>query len=148
MSAFHDLPQSFRREQKELEQAGLDQWEQLRDLSDIQLSRLCRSGQASARNLKRLRAIAAMVCDLDLAPQDAALLMHAGIATRAALAGNWRLVHQTGRLERSLGTGRPAVVDLSTARRWIARQATVELTPVGRPTAPAVRMNHPIGGEA
>ena len=123
MSAFHDLPQSFRREQKELEQAGLDQWEQLRDLSDIQLSRLCRSGQASARNLKRLRAIAAMVCDLDLAPQDAALLMHAGIATRAALAGTTpeRLVHQTGRLERSLGTGRPAVVDLSTARRWIAR---------------------------
>ena len=123
MSAFHDLPQSFRREQKELEQAGLNQWEQLRDLSDIQLSRLCRSGQASARNLKRLRAIAAMVCDLDLAPQDAALLMHAGIATRAALAGATpeRLVHQTGRLERSLGTGRPAVVDLSTARRWIAR---------------------------
>ena len=123
MSAFHDLPQSFRREQKELEQAGLDQWEQLRDLNDIQLSRLCRSGQASARNLKRLRAIAAMVCDLDLAPQDAALLMHAGIATRAALAGATpeRLVHQTGRLERSLGTGRPAVVDLSTARRWIAR---------------------------
>ena len=64
-----------------------------------------------------------MVCDLDLAPQDAALLMHAGIATRAALAGTTpeRLVHQTGRLERSLGTGRPAVVDLSTARRWIAR---------------------------
>ena len=123
MSAFHDLPQSFRREQRELEQAGLDQWEQLRDLSDIQLSRLCRSGQASARNLKRLRAIAAMVCDLDLAPRDAALLMHAGIATRAALAGATpeRLVHQTGRLERSLGTGRPAVVDLSTARRWIAR---------------------------
>ena len=123
MSAFHDLPQSFRRDQKELEQAGLEQWEQLRDLSDIQLSRLCRSGQASARNLKRLRAIAAMVCDLDLAPQDAALLMHAGIATRAALAGATpeRLVHQTGRLERSLGTGRPAVVDLSTARRWIAR---------------------------
>ena len=83
---------------------------------------LCRSGQASARNLKRLRAIAAMVCDLDLAPQDAALLMHAGIATCAALAGAtpsdlcirpdaWN----------ALGTGRPAVVDLSTARRWIAR---------------------------
>ena len=123
MSAFHDLPQSFRREQRELEQAGLDQWEQLRDLSDIQLSRLCRSGQASARNLKRLRAIAAMVCDLDLAPQDVALLMHAGIASRGALAGATpeRLVQQTGRLERSLGTGRPSVVDLSTARRWIAR---------------------------
>ena len=123
MPAFHDLPQSFRREQQELEAAGLVQWEQLRDLSDIGMSRLCRSGRASSRNLKRLRAIAALVCDLDLAPQDAALLMHAGIASRGALAGSTpeRIVQQTGRLERSLGTGRPAVVDLATARRWIER---------------------------
>lgn len=123
MPALRDLPQSFRREQEELEAAGLEHWEELRDLSDIGLSRLCRSGRASARNLKRLRAIAGLVCDLDLAPQDAALLMHAGIANRAALAGSTpeRLVQQTGRLERSLGTGRPAVVDLPTARRWIER---------------------------
>ena len=123
MPALRDLPQSFRREQEELEAAGLEHWEELRDLSDIGLSRLCRSGRASARNLKRLRAIAGLVCDLDLAPQDAALLMHAGIASRAALAGSTpeRLVQQTGRLERSLGTGRQAVVDLPTARRWIER---------------------------
>ena len=123
MPAFHDLPQSFRCEQQELEAAGLVEWEQLRDLSDTGMSRLCRSGRASARNFKRLRAIAALVCDLDLAPQDAALLMHAGIASRAALAGSTpeRIVQQTGRLERSLGTGRPAVVDLPTARRWIER---------------------------
>ena len=123
MPAFHDLPQSFRREQQELEAAGLVEWEQLRDLSDTGMSRLCRSGRASSRNFKRLRAIAALVCDLDLAPQDAALLMHAGIASRGALAGSTpeRIVQQTGRLERSLGTGRPAVVDLPTARRWIER---------------------------
>ncbi len=123
MAEFRDLPQSFRREQQELEAAGLKLWEQLRDLSDIELSRLCRSGRASAHNLKRLRAIAALVCDLEMAPQDAALLMHAGIASRAALAGSTpeRIVQQTGRLERSLGTGRPAVVDLPTARRWIER---------------------------
>ena len=123
MAEFRDLPQSFRREQQELEAAGLKRWEQLRDLGDIELSRLCRSGRASARNLKRLRAIAALVCDLEMAPQDAALLMHAGIASRAALAGSTpeRIVQQTGRLERSLGTGRPAVVDLRTARRWIER---------------------------
>ena len=123
MAEFRDLPQSFRREQQELEAAGLKRWEQLRDLSDIELSRLCRSGRAAARNLKRLRAIASLVCDLEMAPQDAALLMHAGIASRAALAGSTpeRIVQQTGRLERSLGTGRPAVVDLPTARRWIER---------------------------
>ena len=37
-----------------------------------------------------------------------------------------RLVRQTGRLERSLGSGRRAVVDLTVAQHWIrrARQLT------------------------
>ena len=123
MPPLRDLPQSFRREQQELDEAGIDDWLQLRDLDDAQLSRLARSGRASPRNLKRLRAIAGLVCDLNLAPLDAALLMHAGIASKAALATSTpeRVVQQTGRLERSLGTGRPAVVDLATARRWIQR---------------------------
>ena len=123
MTALPDLPQSFRREQQELDAAGINDWRQLRDLDEAQLSRLARSGRASPRNLKRLRAIAGLVCDLDLAPHDADLLMHAGIASRAALAVTTpeRVVQQTGRLERSLGTGRPAVVDLATARRWIQR---------------------------
>ena len=126
MTSLPDLPQSFRREQQELDAAGINDWRQLRNLDEAQLSRLARSGRASPRNLKRLKAIAGLVCDLDLEPPDAALLMHAGIASRAALAATTpeRVVQQTGRLERSLGTGRPAVVDLATARRWIqwARQ--------------------------
>ena len=126
MTSLPHLPQSFRREQQELDAAGINDWRQLRNLDEAQLSRLARSGRASPRNLKRLKAIAGLVCDLDLAPPDAALLMHAGIASRAALAATTpeRVVQQTGRLERSLGTGRPAVVDLATARRWIqqARQ--------------------------
>jgi hypothetical protein len=67
--------------------------------------------------------MANLVCSLDLPPQDAALLMHAGIATPAALAACTpeRLVRQTGRLERSLGTKRPAVVDLRVAGDWIRR---------------------------
>ena len=80
------LPQSFRDEQRELGQAGIHTWGALQQLSDQQLSQLCRSGRASARNLKRLRGMADLVCCLDLPPEDAALLMHAGIATVAALA--------------------------------------------------------------
>ena len=123
MTSLPDLPETFRREQQELDVAGINDWRQLRELDETQLSRLARSGRASPRNLKRLRAIAGLVCDLDLAPPDAALLMHAGIASRAALAATTpeRVVQQTGRLERSLGTGRAAVVDLATARRWIQR---------------------------
>ncbi len=121
--AIEELPQSFRREQQELDQAGIKRWSSIRDLTDLQLSQLARSGQASARNLKRLRGMADLVCRLDLPPQDAALLMHAGIATPAALAACTpeRLVRQTGRLERSLGTKRPAVVDLRVAGDWIRR---------------------------
>nr|WP_115093642.1 DUF4332 domain-containing protein [Synechococcus sp. UW106] len=118
-----ELPQSFRREKKELDQAGINHWSAIRDLTDLELSQLARSGQASARNLKRLRGMAHLVCGLDLPPQDAALLMHAGIATPAALAAcsPERLVRQTGRLERSLRTKRPAVVDLKVAGDWIRR---------------------------
>ena len=118
-----ELPQSFRREKQQLDQAGINHWSAIRDLTDLELSQLARSGQASARNLKRLRGMAHLVCGLDLPPQDAALLMHAGIATPAALAAcsPERLVRQTGRLERSLGTKRPAVVDLKVAGDWIRR---------------------------
>ena len=123
-----DLPQSFRYEQTDLMAAGIDNWPDLRDLSDGELSRLVRTGRSSARNLHRLRGMAGLVCDLELAPQDAALLMHAGIASASALAACTpeRLVRQTGRLERSLGSGRRAVVDLRVAQQWIrrARQLT------------------------
>ena len=121
-----DLPQSFRHEAEDLQASGIRSWGSLRALNDAQLSRIVRTGRSSARNLHRLRGMATLVCDLGLSPQDAALLMHAGIATSEALAGCTpeRLVRQTGRLERSLGLGasRPAAVDLSTAQRWI-RQA-------------------------
>ena len=124
----NDLPQSFRHEQADLAAAGIDTWPDLRDLSDLELSRLVRTGRSSARNLHRLRGMAVLVCDLELAPQDAALLMHAGIASASALAKCTpeRLVRQTGRLERSLGSGRRAVVDLRVAQLWIrrARQLT------------------------
>ena len=121
--AIQDLPQSFRREQQELDRAGIQRWSTIRSLTDLELSQLARSGHASARNLKRLRGMAELICVLNLPPQDAALLMHAGIATPAALAAcsPERLVRQTGRLERSLGTRRPAVVDLRIASDWIQR---------------------------
>lgn len=118
-----DLPQSFRYEQADLSTAGIDSWPALRDLTDQDLSRIVRCGRSSARNLHRLRGMAGLVCALDLAPQDAALLMHAGIASASALANCTpeRLVRQTGRLERSLGSGRRAVVDLTIAQTWISR---------------------------
>ncbi len=120
-AAIGELPQSFRDEQRELIAGGITTWEELRALSDQDVSRFARSGRASARNLRRLRGMADLVCCLQLAPADAALLMHAGIATVPALAAATPqvVVTRTGRLERQLRSGRPPVVDLAVARRWI-----------------------------
>lgn len=67
--AIQELPQSFRREKQELDRAGINRWSSIRDLTDLELSQLARSGQASARNLKRLRGMAHLVCGLDLPPR-------------------------------------------------------------------------------
>ena len=118
-----DLPQGLRDEQKQLLASGLTTWGQLQALNELQISRLASSGRASARNLRRLQGMAELACGLDLAPQDAALLMHAGLATVQAIAGSspQDLVTRTGRLERQLRSGRPPVVDLALARQWILR---------------------------
>jgi hypothetical protein len=117
----HTLPQGFRDEQSDLKQAGVTKWGELRELTDQNLSRLVATGRSTARNLKRLRGIAELVCSLELAPADAALLMHAGFATVAAIATSspQEIMNRTGRLERQLGSGRAPVVDLAIAKQWI-----------------------------
>ena len=117
---FGSLPASFRHEQTQLLAAGITTWKALMEMEETQLSRVIK-GQATARNLKRLRGMAALVCELNLAAADAALLLHAGLGTVGALAASdpQTIVRQTGRLERQLNSGRPPVVDLATAHRWI-----------------------------
>ncbi len=124
------LPQGFRDEQRDLTQAGITNWGQLSDLTDQTLSRLLATGRSTARNLKRLRGIADLVCCLELAPADAALLMHAGFATVAAIAGSspQDITNRTGRLERQLGSGRAPVVDLAVAKQWILRAKARQTT--------------------
>ena len=118
-----ELPQGLRDEHAQLMASGITTWGGVQNLSELQISRLAASGRASARNLRRLKGMANLGCCLDLAPADAALLMHAGLATVAAVAGSSppELVTRTGRLERQLRSGRPPVVDLALAKTWILR---------------------------
>ena len=125
--AIDPLPQSFRHEQAALEQAGIQRWGQLRQLDESAVTRLCSSWPyASQRNLRRLRGMAGLVCDVALAPADAALLMYSGIATVRALATATpeQLVRNTGKLKRQLGVRvyqGSHIVSLAQARRWIQK---------------------------
>ena len=118
------LPSHFRAEAAVLAAAGIDSWSALASQGDPQLRRLASGGRASEQRLIKLRGQAQLVVDVGLEPEEAALLLYAGIASRRGLAeaSPQQLLTQLGRLERSLLGMAPPRVDPATLRRWI-RQA-------------------------
>jgi len=121
------LPAHFGSEQERLAAAGIDSWHQLADLNQASLRQLGRSPGVSEARLVRLQGQARLVVELDLAPADAALLLHAGIATAKGLqqADPHRLLQQIHRLQRQL-TGRAVpLIDLATLRCWMVKAAAV-----------------------
>ena len=91
--------------------------------TDTQLRLLCRSGGALERQLIKLRGQARLVVQVGLEPEEAALLLYAGIASCKGLAeaSPQQLLTQMGRLERSLLGMAPARVTAATLRRWIGQ---------------------------
>ncbi|CAK6698258.1 DUF4332 domain-containing protein [Synechococcus sp. CBW1107] len=121
------LPAHFRAEQSQLSQAGLTDWPSLAAQSDLALRRLARCG-ASEQRLIKLRGQARLISELGLEPEQAALLLYAGIASSAGLAeaSPQQLLRQLGRLQRSLTGSAVATPDATQVRAWIAaaRRAT------------------------
>lgn len=123
MADLFPLPRHFNAEAKRLSEAGITTWAALANLEEAQLRSLGRGGGASEARLIRLRGQARLVVDLDLAPTDAALLLHAGIATCAGLAqaDPHRLLQQVIRLQRQLIGPGAVWLDLPTLRAWMRR---------------------------
>jgi hypothetical protein len=117
------LPAHFHREEALLRQAKINGWPALAGLSDGQLRRMAGDGQASEARLIRLRGQARLVVEVGLAPPEAALLLHAGIATRAGLAeaDPHRLLQQVGRFQRQLAGQALGPLSLAMVRGWIQR---------------------------
>lgn len=101
----------------------MNSWRQLARLSDDALRQLGAGGGASAQRLKLLRGQARLVQVVGLAPAEAALLLHAGVASPAGLAAAnpHQLLLQVGRFQRGLmGRAAPAI-HLADVQAWIAR---------------------------
>ncbi|MBM5802816.1 MAG: DUF4332 domain-containing protein [Cyanobacteria bacterium K_DeepCast_35m_m2_155] len=126
MDDLNALPAHFSREIKRLREAGITSWAALAALDAAMLRSLGRAGGASEARLIRLRAQARLVVDVELAPGDAALLLHAGIATSQGLAQAepHRLLQQVVRLQRRLIGAAAVPLDLTTLRGWIRRAAS------------------------
>ncbi len=111
------LPTNFKDEEKELQKAGISTWSNLKELRDKELFVLVQRSRASTTNLKKLRAMASLICELDLSQKDAAVLLHAGFSSSKALAASTpqELIQKTGRLERQLNSKLQPVFDLTKA---------------------------------
>jgi predicted RecB family nuclease len=116
------LPSHFDREGAALQRSGIRSWDGLAALDDPQLRRMAAAGDASEARLLRLRAQARLMLEVGLEPADASLLLHAGVASREALAESdaHRLLRQVGRFQRQLAGGSLPGLDLATVRGWIA----------------------------
>jgi hypothetical protein len=116
-------PQAFRHEVELLRQAGISSWDAMAGLDGAQLRRLGSRSPGSESRLIRLRGQAALVIGVDLAPEEAALLLHAGIADPAGLAAAnpHSLQLQVGRLQRRLTGTAMAPISLARVQGWIQR---------------------------
>jgi hypothetical protein len=115
------LPGSYRKERELLERAGMASWEAIACLDREQLRRLASASPGSEARLLRLRGQAQLVIAIDLAPAEAALLLHAGIADASALAeaNPEDLRRQVGRLQRRLTGSAVPPPSLATLQAWI-----------------------------
>jgi len=114
---------AYRQELQLLRQEGLASWEEVAALDPAQIRRLASRSPGSEARLLRLRGQAQLVVGVNLAPAEAALLLHAGIANPAGLAqaDPHALHRQVGRLQRRLTGGAMAPIALAEVRRWILR---------------------------
>ncbi|WP_043368570.1 DUF4332 domain-containing protein [Cyanobium sp. PCC 7001] len=117
------LPPHFSRERRQLEAAGIASWPSLAAMDDATLRQLGRSGGASEARMVRLRGQARLIVEVGLEPADAALLLHAGVPDRRALAeaDPQRLLVQMGRLQRRLTGMAAPLISLGTLQGWIRR---------------------------
>ena len=120
---FGAVPHQFRSEVRVLRAAGIGDWGGLAPLEDARLRQLAAPGQASEARLKRLRAQARLIGDLHLRPEEASLLLHAGIPGAVALGGAdpQRLLNQVHRLQRRLTGPSVPLLAMATLRLWIGR---------------------------
>ena len=80
------LASHFKAEAAVLQAAAIEAWPQLAALTDADLRRLASTGRASEQRLIKLRGQARLVVQVGLEPEEAALLLYAGIASAQGLA--------------------------------------------------------------
>ncbi len=127
MSKINDLeslPSNFRHEKEFLNSNNLNTWEKIHKLNDIQISHLLqRKSLCTESRLKKIKAIASFIIELNLKPHQAYLLLHAGIGSLKTLStfNPFSLKQKISRLESKLRVRTTSDVNQKILKDWIKK---------------------------
>ena len=118
------LPANFRHEKEFLKDNNFNNWESIRDLNDLQINQIIKKNSLCTESrLKKIRAIALFIIDLELTPHQAYLLLHAGVGSLKTLStlNPHSLQQKIGRLERRMGVRTQSEITEKLLKDWIKR---------------------------
>ena len=118
------LPSNFRHEKEFLKSNNLNTWESIHKLNDMNISHLLqKKSLCTESRLKKIRAIAIFIIELNLTPHQAYLLLHAGIGSLKTLStlNPYSLKQKIGRLERRMGVRTQSDLNQKLLKDWIKR---------------------------
>ena len=118
------LPINFRHEKEFLKNKNINTWESIHKLTDMQINHfLQQKSLCTESRLKKIRAIALFIIELNLTPHQAYLLLHAGIGSLKTLStyNPYSLEQKIGRLERKLGVRTKTDINQKSLKDWIRR---------------------------
>ena len=118
------LPSNFRHEKEFLKSNNLNTWESIHKLNDMKISHLLqKKSLCTESRLKKIRAIALFIIELNLTPHQAYLLLHAGIGSLKTLStlNPYSLKQKIGRLERSMGVRTQSDLNQKLLKDWIKK---------------------------
>ena len=118
------LPTNFRHEKSFFIQNKLTDFEQLSNLSDLEINDIQRkSPLCTLNNLRKIRAMAIFKKEIGISPPEAYLLLHCGIGSIKSLSQStpYELERKIGRLERSLRVKTKTDINFTNLKEWIKR---------------------------
>ena len=118
------LPVNFRHEKEFLKNKNINTWESIHKLTDMQINHfLQEKSLCTDSRLKKIRAIALFIIELNLTPHQACLLLHAGIGSLKTLStlNPYSLKQKIGRLERKMGVRTKSEINQKLLKDWIKR---------------------------
>ena len=118
------LPSNYRHEREFLKSNNLNTWESIHKLNDMNISHLLqKKSLCTESRLKKIRAIALFIIELNLTPHQAYLLLHAGIGSLKTLStlNPYSLKQKIGRLERRMGVRTQSDLNQKLLKDWIKK---------------------------